>query len=286
MKETYLICNKKISVEAPRFLPTGGYWRLFLTNGGEPDVTVVCEECEKLPSFKAEPCFTSSDVSVSVLGGKVFRAYSLGTVKSALSVYEPFGAPASKTYILSRNYGVALDDRYLWQSLALSQLLLKKDVLLIHASYIEYKGKAILFSAPCGVGKSTQADLWQKHLGAEIINGDKAALSFEKNGVLACSLPFCGTSGICKNKTLTLGALVLLGRGKVNSAKKLGGASAVLEIMKNIYLDFAAPGEQQRCVELLIELLNSVPVLGFECSSPDENAVAALKNALEENGAF
>ena len=92
MKETYLICNKKISVEAPRFLPTGGYWRLFLTNGGEPDVTVVCEECEKLPLFKAEPCFTSSDVSVSVLGGKVFRAYSLGTVKSALSVYESFRA--------------------------------------------------------------------------------------------------------------------------------------------------------------------------------------------------
>lgn len=286
MKETYLICNKKISVEAPRLLPTGGYWRLFLANGGTPDVTVVCKECDELPTFKATECGTFQDVSVSLAGDKVIRAYSLGTVKSAVSVYDAFGKASSVAYILSRNYGVALDDRYLWQSLALSQLLLKKDILLIHASYIEYKGKAILFSAPCGVGKSTQAALWQKTLGAEIINGDKAALSFEKNGVLACSLPFCGTSGICKNKTLPLGALVILGRGEVNSAKKLGGASAVLEVMKNIYLDYAAPGEQQKCVELLIELLKCAPVLSFECASPDENAVAALITALEENGAF
>ncbi|WP_370839368.1 hypothetical protein [Intestinibacter bartlettii] len=35
------------------------------------------------------------------------------------------------------------------------------------------KDKGILFSAPSGTGKSTQADLWEKYENAEIINGDR-----------------------------------------------------------------------------------------------------------------
>ena len=56
---------------------------------------------------------------------------------------------------------------------------------------IAFQNKAILFSAPSGTGKSTQADLWQKYVrGVEIINGDRAIIGIEDNGVKAYGLPF------------------------------------------------------------------------------------------------
>lgn len=198
-----------------------------------------------------------------------------------MCVYDAFGASSADAYILSRNYDVAMDGRYMWSSLALSQLLLQKDTFLLHASYIEHGGKSILFSAPCGVGKSTQAALWAEHNGSRIINGDKAGVSFDGDEINAGSLPFCGTSGICKNETYPLGAVVLLSRADCSTVRRLGGSEAVLGIMNNIYLDFFAPGEQKSCVDLLIRLAAEVPVLQLSCT-PDKSAVAALENALKE----
>ena len=71
------------------------------------------------------------------------------------------------------------------------------DGFILHASYILYRGEAILFSAPSGTGKSTQAAFWKEHRGAEIINGDRV-LVIKRDGVFyACGVYVSGTSGIC-----------------------------------------------------------------------------------------
>ena len=143
-------------------------------------------------------------------------------------------------------------------------------------------GKAVLFSAPCGTGKSTQAALWEKHRNADVVNGDKAGILVE-NGVYACGVPFCGTSGICKNKTFPLGAIILLGQAPENKIRQLSGIEALQRILQNVYLDLLAPNEQAKIFDLLIELLGSVPVYSFECT-PDEKAVEVLENALQNGG--
>ena len=137
-----------------------------------------------------------------------------------------------------------------------------------------------MFSAPCGTGKSTQAELWRVHKGAEIINGDKAGVSVDADGVNAHGLPFSGTSGICKNRSMPLKAIVLLGQAKENRIRRLNGAEAVMSLMSNVYLDFIAPEETQRCVDLLIELLKKVPVYRLDCT-PDEQAVEKLASELK-----
>jgi hypothetical protein len=172
-----------------------------------------------------------------------------------------------------------MDSRYMWSSVSLAQLLLSANAFFIHSSFISVNGKAVLFSAPCGVGKSTQAALWEKYRGAEIINGDKAGILVE-DGVYACGVPFCGTSGICKNKTFPLGAIVLLSQAETNSVRRLSGVEALQGIMSNIYLDFIVPHERLKCTDIIIELLSGVPVFSFGCT-PDENAVKALEEALE-----
>ena len=58
------------------------------------------------------------------------------------------------------------------QALELFHLLLLEGGAVLHASYILVRGRAILFSGPSGVGKSTQANLWAQYRSAEVINGE------------------------------------------------------------------------------------------------------------------
>jgi hypothetical protein len=171
------------------------------------------------------------------------------------------------------------DERYFWSSVPLAQLLLPKKVVLMHASYIDINGSAVLFTAPCGTGKSTQAELWRVHRNAEVLNGDKAGIFFKDGKVFAGGLPFCGTSKICKNRKLPLKAIVLLRQGKENRVKRLTGFEALQGVINNIYLDLLAPGERQMCIDFVIELLEKVSVFSLECT-PDERAVEELEKVL------
>lgn len=287
MKEQFLICGRLISVSHPGFINRGGYWSLFAASSlkKEPDVSVNCTVCEALSTPSARLVGKTSDCAVSALGETVFREYYFGTLPGTLSRYSVGGKAACEVSVLSKDYSLALGDRYMWSALSFTQLLLKERVLLLHASYISYKNKAILFSAPSGTGKSTQASLWERFRGAAVINGDKAALSFDDGGVAAHSVPLCGTSGICQNKSYPLGAVVLLKQGKRDSVRRLFGVEAILSVHSNVHLDGIAPGERERCVDLLEELLKTVPVFELTCT-PSVGAVACLESALESNGVF
>ena len=59
--------------------------------------------------------------------------------------------------------------------------LLDFNGMLLHASAVMVDGKAYLFTAPSGTGKSTHTRLWLQQFGerAAILNDDKPALRFE-----------------------------------------------------------------------------------------------------------
>ena len=103
--------------------------------------------------------------------------------------------------------------------IGIEHTLCKHKTFMLHSSYINYNGDAILFSGPSGIGKSTQADLWQDFESAEIINGDRTAISKNLGSWHAYGLPFAGSSKIYKNKTLPIKAVVILKQGKENCNK-------------------------------------------------------------------
>jgi len=98
-------------------------------------------------------------------------------------------------------------------SAALGDILPEYRRLQTHGVAIEYDGKAYIFSAPSGTGKSTRAFLWQKYLGENkvtIINGDKPILWFKDDAILACGSPWSGKEGLEKNVCVPLGGICLL----------------------------------------------------------------------------
>lgn len=161
------------------------------------------------------------------------------------------------------------------------RLLAKENAIIIHASYIEYEGRAILFTAPSGTGKSTQADLWKELRGASILNGDRAAIKHQDGKMYACGVPFAGSSDICENATLPLAAVVCLGQAEQTTIRKLKG----FEAFRNLYEGCGVITWEEKHVEFVSEfierLLKDVPIYCLNCT-PDESAVIALEKALME----
>ncbi|MBO5463204.1 MAG: hypothetical protein J6A49_07815 [Clostridia bacterium] len=275
MRKNYSICGKTISIESPLPITEHENFNVFAVEEGNTDILITYNVVEKLPQIQGDTKLAGSGAFVSCEGKEVYRNNPMGVAEGALSCYNVEDTSRSKVFFTEQSYNVMSDFRYMWNSVSLSQLLLPFKVLLFHASYISFNDEAILFSADCGVGKSTQAELWRKHRGAEVINGDKAGVSVENGKVYAHGLPFCGTSGICKNRTLPLKAIVFLGQAPENKIRRVTGVEAIQSLLHNIYLDFLAPGEMQKCVDVLIELLNTIPVYRLDCT-PDERAVETL----------
>lgn len=279
MRKYYFLCGQNVSISAPFFPADSDYWKLFETEDAVPDLSISCVICDELPVPDGDLSGNNESISVYSKGDEIFRYSSMGTDSGAMTQYSIADSSRSKIFIVKRNYNVLMDSRYMWNTIALAQLMLGKNILFFHSSFIEYNGNGILFSAPCGTGKSTQAFLWEKYRNAQIINGDKSGVSLKDGVVYANGVPFCGTSDICKNVTVPLKAIVLLEQAKDNSVIRLKGVEALQMLMKNIYLDMLAPDEERKCVDLLIEIMSKVPVYLLRCT-PDEQAVETLENVL------
>lgn len=208
-----------------------------------------------------------------------FRRTAQHTTDYALTRYDLESPGLSQTYVRQDAWPFAADERYFWSTLALQQLLLPFQCFLLHASVIEISGGAILFSAPSGMGKSTQAELWRRFRGAEVINGDKAAVRLLNGTAWACGVPFAGTSGICKNRNVPLRALVLLQQAQENTVRRLYGMEALPLLMSNIFADLSVPWEHEQLLQIILELVNFVPVLRLACT-PDLRSVEALEQAM------
>lgn len=279
MYKNYTICEQKIRIDMLNFPNDSADWQLFETNEISADISVNCQVGEKLPEVFGKFCGEQGEFSVFSDGEKIFRKRRMGTLEGAVAEYNCNDGSDCNVYFTNKSFTFMTDERYFWSSVPLAQLLLPKKAVLMHASHIDVKGSSVLFTAPCGTGKSTQAELWRIHRDAEVINGDKAGIYLKDGKVFAGGLPFCGTSKICKNKNLPLKAIVVLSQGKENRVKHLTGFEALQAVINNIYLDLLAPGERQMCIDFVIELLEKVNVFSLQCT-PDERAVEVLEKEL------
>ena len=155
--------------------------------------------------------------------------------------------------------------------------------LILHASLIRKTDDAgIVFSAPSGTGKSTQADLWAEHEGADVLNGDRAALRKIDGEWRAFGLPYAGTSGIYRNESAPLKALVALRQAPENRIRKLSVSEAFRYLYPETLIHRWDPDFESRATALLLEVMSEVPVYLLECR-PDKDAVELLKTTLENS---
>ena len=111
--------------------------------------------------------------------------------------------------------------------------IIKHGGMLVHSSGIITDGKAYLFSADSGVGKSTHTRLWLREFGdrVHIFNDDKPVIRIYGKDVTAYGTPFDGGSGIALNESAPLKAIVFIERGERNSVR----VPSSKEIIQKLY---------------------------------------------------
>lgn len=165
------------------------------------------------------------------------------------------------------------------ECMAIEHLVASNHGFLFHCAYIDHGGKAILFTAPSETGKSTQAELWQKYRGAEIINGDRAAVRLQDGVLMAEGIPFCGSSQYCKNRSLPIAAIVYLGQAPVTSIRKLRGYEAFSKIWEGVSVNTWDKEDMELVSGVVQKAAAELPVYYLPCT-PDETAVIALEQEL------
>lgn len=155
--------------------------------------------------------------------------------------------------------------------------LLKFGGFMLHSSTIAKDGKAYIFTANSGTGKSTHTALWQKYLAdVTIINDDKPAIVL-KNGIFyAVGTPWSGKNNESTDIAVPVGGLVLLNRGKFNTIRKATPIETVPFLMQQT---LASKKEENTLmlVDLLDKFLKSIPTYVLECDISEE----AVKTSYE-----
>ena len=163
--------------------------------------------------------------------------------------------------------------------LGMEYVLAHRERLLLHSSAVLYQGAAILFSGPSGVGKSTQADLWHQYAGAEVINGDRCVISRSDGGYVAHGSPFCGSSGIRRQVSAPLGAVIFLEQGQENRLQPVSCWDAYRRLYSQIIVNSWDEDYTKRVCSLIEGMINGIPMYVYYCRA-DASAVEFLKNAL------
>lgn len=163
--------------------------------------------------------------------------------------------------------------------IGMESLLLQQGGLLLHSSLVRWQDRGILFSAPCGTGKSTQADLWEIFMGSQTLNGDRAGIRCINGKWRAFGMPFAGTSGIYRNESAPIVAIVVLAQSKQNCIRRLTPMEAVRKLLPECSCRRWNPFFMDQLLSLLLALVQQVPVYRLECR-PDQEAVQLLHDTI------
>ena len=152
--------------------------------------------------------------------------------------------------------------------------------IVIHASAIEYNGKGIIFSAPSGTGKSTQAGLWETFLGAKVLNDDCPVVKIENGQISICGTPCSGSRDKFLNSSAQLSAVVMLEQACENTIRTLSNAEAISYLMPRCFLAYNDQNLMDMAIKHLEEIICAVPVYLLECR-PDREAVELVYQCIK-----
>ncbi len=164
---------------------------------------------------------------------------------------------------------------------ALGQMMLRHERMVLHSSCIARNGKAVLFSAPSGTGKSTHTGLWRKYYpDTYYINDDTPVLRLDKPGeVLACGSPWSGKERLNRNVQIPLSGIVFLEQGKNNNITPLSKAEAMGRLLGECRkIPFC--GAMQEAAELCGRLIERVPIYRLSCDISQEAVETVRKELL------
>lgn len=164
----------------------------------------------------------------------------------------------------------------IWNFFAPEEGVLAHQAFILHSSFVVWHGQGILFTALSGTGKSTQADLWEQYEDADIYNGDRTIVRRINGSYYGFGSPYAGSSGIYRNESAPICAIVVLTQAPENQIWRLRGKQAFLPLFRETLANTWNPAYMESMTDLLLDAAVTIPVFHLACR-PDWNAVDLVK---------
>ena len=152
----------------------------------------------------------------------------------------------------------------------------------LHCSCLLYEGKAIVFTAKSGTGKSTHSRLWREKLGDKVtmINDDKPIVRYLDGEFVIYGTPWNGKHSLSNNIKAPIKAIYYLHQAKENKVEKCDPISSISKMLSQTVL----PDNKKSMYDLLDmmeKLVCNIPMFDLYCNISEE-AVQVVLDSLKE----
>lgn len=221
-------------------------------------------------------------VTVYYDGGKIIRRFGISNTGGKFYLY------LVRSVDRFDKYTMLLEERYFSQlqnskrfinMMAVEEVLLHNDAVILHAVMMESDGEAILLTAPSGTGKTTHSLLWQKLYNVRIINGDRAIIRRKNGAYYAYGSPYTGSSGIGLNVGLPLRAIAVIRQNANNSVRPCTPSESFRNLFTECVINNWSESFVEEATEQLTLIADSVPVVLLKCNMED-GAATTLRNFI------
>ena len=156
-------------------------------------------------------------------------------------------------------------------------ILINDKIILFHCSAVAVDGRAYLFAAPSGTGKSTHTALWVRLFGekAIMINDDKPLLRLQDSKLYVYGTPWKGRANIGTNTYAEVAGICFINRDKHNTIKKITSIDSVMPRLLSQTNRFENPEKMRKTVEFLTDVLKICPIYTLNCNMELEAAQMA-----------
>lgn len=184
----------------------------------------------------------------------------------------------------SHKYLTLVEREYVYTNQAFVNRVTCLGAVMIHSSCISYKGKAILFSADSGTGKSTHTSLWKELYSDDVkfINDDKPIVRLIGDEAYAYGTPWSGKTDLNSNICAPLKGIIVLERGAKNTIERVNLSDVITTVFANIIV----PTENQEIANIALssynKILSKVPLYRLKCNISLE-APKIVKEKVFEN---
>lgn len=273
----YRLAGLRFRVRSEAFAQEQGILSKFVDKAGPWDVDCTICVVDRLSEPVGELCFQDSANQVFQSPEGMIR-YKGSVATSLQGAYIRIFRRGSHSEVQLKESAIpyGITHKVIVSCLEAVHYLTAAGGFLLHASWIRVGEKAVLFTGPSGVGKSTQAALWVEHRGAELINGDRAAVFPTEAGAQVRGIPYCGSSGVAENETMPLAAVVCLSQSPITTITALKGARAFQRLWQECCINIWNREDMEDCARWVSDVVSRIPIFHLACT-PDLSAVLALE---------
>lgn len=276
------ISNIKISINAPYKIKNTKDFEHFIVSSEQSEYIVNLIPVDAVSIDEGNLLFDDIEYCVYESNGECYRYFYDSMEDGSIYAKSTFNSDNKTINIeyIPQYMKFFDEDGNLFFHIGLEHVLLQENRLILHASCVDSPYGGILFTGPSGAGKSTQADMWVKYHKSVLINGDRPILSREKDGWYAWGSPYAGSSKVHLNRKCEIKTIVSVVKSSQNEIVQLSGVQAFSRIFCGITVNDWNSKDVEKATNLIIDLMNTVPVYELHCTNTEE-AVITLEKALK-----